>query len=207
MRTRVSVRLCIGALATSLVVTGCHPGGGAGAVESDAEALDAVVSADAGLTTNVVTLAAGQIGPFSLLLNGGYIFWATANGSVLDVAKHITDAGLAVTLASSQGTIGALASNGTQLYWTNTASGTIETIPIGGDLPAHVVSGQANPTGIAVDATNIYWTTSGATGAVFKAPIGGLDGAAPTMLASGQDAPRTCCRRATVCFGRRRLRS
>jgi hypothetical protein len=39
---------------------------------------------------------------------------------------------------------------------------------------------------VAIDATSVYWTTGGSTGAVMKV---GLDGGTPTMLYAGQDVP------------------
>jgi hypothetical protein len=54
-------------------------------------------------------------------------------------------------------------------------------VPTGGGTPATLVSGYA-PQNIAVDATNVYWT-SGTT--VLKTPIGG---GAMVILASGQNS-------------------
>jgi hypothetical protein len=44
-----------------------------------------------------------------------------------------------------------------------------------------LVQGESNPYGLAVDATNIYYTTSGTTGGLKKAPIGGGTG---TLIAT-----------------------
>jgi hypothetical protein len=54
-------------------------------------------------------------------------------------------------------------------------------VPVGGGTPVTLVSGQNQPLGIAIDATNIYWTNYGGT--VMKVPLGG---GMPTTLASGQ---------------------
>jgi hypothetical protein len=50
--------------------------------------------------------------------------------------------------------------------------------------PVALATGQHTPIGLAVDATNIYWTTS--DGNVMKAPI---SGGAATVLAAGQRSP------------------
>lgn len=165
------------------------------APEADAGPLDAVALTDVDIATNVVTLAAGQTGPFALYLAGGDVFWATGNGSIESIATDVTDGALYQTLASSQGSLGGLTGSAGQLYWTNSGSGTIQTIPTSGGLPALLVSAQTTPTGIAVDGTSLYWATqgagSGAVGAIWKAPLAGLqDGGTPTSLASGQEQPR-----------------
>src|SRR5215468_9216190 len=51
-------------------------------------------------------------------------------------------------------------------------------------LPVAIARGQNSPNGLAVDAINVYWTTS--DGNVMKAP---RTGGHATILASGQDAP------------------
>jgi hypothetical protein len=51
-----------------------------------------------------------------------------------------------------------------------------------------LASNQNGPWGIAIDATNVYWTNNG-DGTVMTVPIAGADGGGPTMLASGQALP------------------
>jgi hypothetical protein len=62
------------------------------------------------------------------------------------------------------------------LYWTDqigTDQGTIKAIPLTGvGTPTTLVTGQASPAGVAVDASHIYWADSG-SGTISKAPLTG----------------------------------
>ncbi len=49
-----------------------------------------------------------------------------------------------------------------------------------------IASGQSNPTSIAVDDTNVYWTNDVTAGSIMRAP---LTGGIVTVISSGQDSP------------------
>jgi hypothetical protein len=72
------------------------------------------------------------------------------------------------------------------VYWANWGGGAVMKVPIGGGNPVAVASGQAAPTGIAVDGTNIYWTNFD-DNTVMKCPVTGCT--QPVLVASGQSNP------------------
>jgi hypothetical protein len=55
--------------------------------------------------------------------------------------------------------------------------------PLGGGTPTTIVSVQGTQSGIAVNATTVYWTDGNGSGDITKAP---LTGGAATTIATGQ---------------------
>jgi hypothetical protein len=126
--------------------------------------------------------------PYSLVVDATSVYFingGTAANNYVDGAlmKVPTGGGKTTTVVSGQSPSG-LAMAGTNLYYFT--SNTVMTVPISGGDPATLVSGQTGPQGVAVDATNVYWTNSTVAGTVMKLPLGG---GTPITLASGLDFP------------------
>ena len=105
------------------------------------------------------TLVAG-IAPIALAADATSIYWTDATGAVMKVAQA---GGAPVTLATSANAID-IAVDGTDVYWATMAfdtPSTISKVPIAGGAAVTLASGLHTVEGIAVDATNVYWTEDG----------------------------------------------
>jgi hypothetical protein len=92
--------------------------------------------------------------------------------------------GVAVTLASGQPSLGDIAADSQNVYWTNESDesqGSLIRLPVHGAVPVTLAAG-GDPAGVAVDATNVYWTDAFEGTVVTLAKSGG----APTTLATKQ---------------------
>jgi hypothetical protein len=135
--------------------------------------------ADAPPPAGVTTLVSqGQ--PQEVAVRCGTVYWSDASASTVSMVP--ATGGPGVVLASGQVYPLQLATDATYLYW-GTNHG-VNKVPLGGGALTTVVS-YDSPYGIAVDASNVYFTNGG--DGVFAAPLGG---GAPTRLASGQALAR-----------------
>jgi hypothetical protein len=111
------------------------------------------------------TLASGQPFPFALAVDGTTLYFSTArgDGAILSMPKT---GGTPTTLASQTG-MARIAIDATTLYFTNQGgaanAGVVSTLPLsgGGAAATTLVTGQASPEGIAVDASRVYWVDTG----------------------------------------------
>jgi hypothetical protein len=157
------------------------------------------MSLDGGTPT---VLASGQgFGIRNIAVDATNVYWAADPGTVSKVPKT---GGPVTVLASGLGTIGDLQTDAANVYWIhgtpnkelaatgNYIDGDIMAISVEGGTPTTLVSGQTALAGLAVDGTNVYWTTGGTgpycnmDGTIMKvSPRGGT----PIILASGQPQP------------------
>ena len=156
------------------------------------------------------TLVSGQVSPDGiggLALDAAYVYWTTGgpatatNGGA--VVKAPIGGGAPTTLATGQYP-GALAVDDTHVYWVNTlcappndggaecTENAIVSVPLGGGAPTTLASGEGQGEQIALDAVNVYWTTSSRDNSQFgMGPVLVVPkaGGTPATLASGQYDP------------------
>ena len=138
----------------------------------------AKVSVNGGTPQTIVT---GQNIPQTMTIDSQNIYWANAGGGSL-VAFSVADAGGPHVLASAQQSPSFLAVDSSYVYWTNggcaedagPCAGVLKA-PLAGNGPVATLYsapspdkyGGPGPTGVAVDATSVYWA-DGNTGKVMK---------------------------------------
>jgi hypothetical protein len=98
-----------------------------------------------------------QHGPHSLQLVGTDLFWVTSDASPL-VLKAPAAGGAATTVVTSTSAIGRSVVDGSTLYFTDAASGTVGKLALSaGSTPVVLASGLKSPGDLVVDATYVYW--------------------------------------------------
>ncbi len=80
-----------------------------------------------------------------------------------------------------------LAVTASDVYWTESASGRVMTVPIAGGTAREVATAQSDPGDIAVDASGVYWVNRGNGSRVMKKPLPPTD-SAPSVLKQGTGA-------------------
>jgi hypothetical protein len=142
-----------------------------------------------------VALYGGRPGAFGIALDGSNVYWTELTAG--NVMQAPLAGGTPVTLASGQPNPTSVAVDGTSVYWTNVqggaTGGSLNKMPIGGGavvtLVPQVAGGEMGagelPNVITVDATSVYYLTTGENGGnpsqVLSVPLGGGE---PTVLAS-----------------------
>ena len=138
--------------------------------------------------------------PYRIVSDDRYVYWTnegTASKTPPDgsVARYDYLAkGAAETLANQQAIPRAIAlelqgTSAVSVYWANFAEdGELVRKKLSGGGAEILAHGLKRPNGIAIDATDVYWTNRG-DGTVMKLPLSAMPGDAPTTIASGQAAP------------------
>jgi hypothetical protein len=145
-----------------------------------------------------VTLATHDFGHIAIDATSVYAT-IPSEQKVLKISKS---GGTPTVLASNEPGAALIAVDADNVYWTTYSSsvcpdqgpcipdGAIKKAPKTGGAPKTIASQLENPGGLAVDGTNVYWTSPGSNyfqGAVYKVP---LDGGTPVPLAAKETGVR-----------------
>jgi len=156
-----------------------------------------------------VALATPNTATFSLLLSGSTLYWTSADtvGGAGGIYAISTDGGgLTTVVTESAPDVDdvplSLAVDSSNVYWTSyqvnadgglfpdggLIAGAVRMAALDGGLVRTLQTGAFMPSSIAVDSSNVYWTTYAPNGAstVASAPI---DGGAAVVLSSGLITP------------------
>ncbi len=124
-----------------------------------------------------------------LVVDGTNVYWtATINAGVVETVLKTArdDTSPSVLASSSKATPYAIAIDNSTVYFGEATSGELISVSKNGGAVSALASQQGTITAIAVDDTNVYWTTNaGDVLALAKT----TDGGAPTTLASNQASP------------------
>lgn len=133
-------------------------------------------------------IASGLSSPFGIAVDGTNVY---AGGST--VFQIPLGGGTPTTLATGQFARG-IAVSQTDVYWANHttgSSGLIARCAIGGcgkNPTVLIVQSSGEPSDVALDAQNVYWTND-KTGEIMRCPLAGC-GATTVPLVTGQDSPQ-----------------
>lgn len=124
---------------------------------------------------------------------GTTVFWASAsNGIIGSVSKTNSNPAMATPVAMNQAAPFSIETDGTFLYWGNTAAnmmnqGAIMKVALNNpQTPQPIAQMQQNPRGVSTDGTNVYWVNAAMQGTVNRVSANGGN---VTPLASGQTWP------------------
>ncbi len=138
------------------------------------------------------TVVASALGPSHVLYNvaaDSVSVYAEDYGSIVKVGiGGGTPSAIAPTGISDAIVVSGIAVDSSNVYWAESSEGVVMKVGLDGGAPTTLASGQDNPTGLALDLTNVYWVNDDTPGAVMTVPI---VGGTPRVLASGQSSPNS----------------
>jgi hypothetical protein len=151
--------------------------------------------ADGGSTPVLVATGLGMTeGQGAIAVDAANVYWLTLGYPNPATVAQCPLGGCATptVLSTANGCPWGLAVTATHVYWSDDCLNVVRRTPIGGSGGPTTFAATLGATGMAIDSTTVYWTSS--QGWVGKCPltgcpIGGDGGALPTELASGQDDP------------------
>ena len=155
-----------------------------GLVDGDAAVMS--VSKNGGAPT---TLASGLSNLNKIAVDATNVYWTSGiigpspSGAVMTVPKV---GGTPTTLASGGVSIG-LVVDAAKVYYTDSSTYTVKSVPKNGGASSVLASNQDRPGDMVMDDTYLYWVNRAAGGSVAKVAKSGVN---PRTLASGLDFPQ-----------------
>jgi len=138
-----------------------------------------------------VTLASGRTMPEGIAADAQYVYWV--EDTTMGMVTRVPIAGGTPELLADQQTDPiVIAVDGSGAYWIDNFSGDVDTV---GPMPPSLVTtlamsgSSAFPSGMAISAQSVFWTTQGtnqSTGQVLQVA---KSGGAKSVLADGEDFP------------------
>jgi len=116
-----------------------------------------------------VTTVAEDQDASALSVVGASVYWANVEVEDDGGSVYMLDGrgGTPVKVAASPGPLSAVADL-RNVYWTDETTRTVRRVPVDGGEVVVLAVGQAEPSEIAVDGSNVYWLNSAADGSVMK---------------------------------------
>jgi hypothetical protein len=108
-------------------------------------------------------LASDQDRAAPIAVDDTNVYWMSGEATVMSIAKTGgTPAVLVPGPAPAQESMPfSLAADGTSVYWTDQAGGTVSKVSVAGGDVTVLATGQSGPSAIAVDGTSVYWLNDG----------------------------------------------
>jgi len=120
----------------------------------------AAPSACADAPCPLTVLAADQMGPQTLVVSGGKVYWPNHDGNTI-MAVSI-EGGAPEVVVGELTAPAALALDDNNLYWTDDIDLTVMSAPRNGGSPTALARDQVSAYALAVDAMNVYWSNRSA---------------------------------------------
>lgn len=129
------------------------------------------------------TLGSGLNTPFGIAMDAANIYFTSywTNSVMRMPLAGGTVTSLTPTLSDSGAT--GIAVNATSIYW-GASNSALNVTPLAGGAVTTLVSGEQDPMGVAVDASDVYWTDF-YSGSVKKMPLAG--GVVTTLVSGSTD--------------------
>ncbi len=109
-----------------------------------------------GAPVTLTTAAPDSFSALDFAVGAAGVYWSSMTG-----LAQLPLGGGSTTPITAVGEPWGIATDATDVYWTNYGTGDIEKMPSGGGPMVTLASGQFNPSAIAVDATRVYWINTG----------------------------------------------